>query len=74
LAGRHGNAAQDAAKAKWQYRAVESVPNAVQATMDDLGREGWEVFNVYGAATLNNEGGQLKMVPHTFHIFARRPM
>ena len=66
-------AAPAAPKPIWQYRQVECPPSAVQATLEDLGRDGWEVFNVYGASTLNNEGGGLKQVPHTFYVFAKKP-
>ena len=69
-----GAAAQGAAKTVWLYRQVEVPPSAIQATLEDLGRDGWEVFNVYGASTLNNEGGGLKNVPHTFYVFAKRPL
>lgn len=68
-----GAAAQGTAKTVWQYREVEVQPSAIQAALEDLGRDGWEVFNVYGASTLNNEGGGLKNVPHTFYVFAKRP-
>ena len=36
---------QGAAKVVWQYRQVETPSNAIQATLEDLGRDGWEVFN-----------------------------
>ena len=68
-----GAAAQGAAKTVWQYREVEVQPSSIQAALEDLGRDGWEVFNVYGASTLNTEGGNLKNVPHTFYVFAKRP-
>lgn len=58
----------------WQYRSVEAMPGAVQATMDELGREGWEVFSIHGASAVSNDGAQAKLVPHTFYVFARRPL
>ena len=64
---------QGAAKVVWQYRQVETPSNAIQATLEDLGRDGWEVFNVYGAAAVNEQAGVVKLVPHTFYVFAKKP-
>jgi hypothetical protein len=74
FASRPGAAAPSAAKTVWQYREVEVQPSAIQAALDDLGRDGWEVFNVYGASAISTEGSNAKLVPHTFYVFAKRPL
>jgi hypothetical protein len=64
---------QGVARMVWQYREMEAPANAVQAALEELGRDGWEVFNVYGAATVSDQDGVAKLVPHTFYIFAKKP-
>jgi hypothetical protein len=68
-----GKPQQGSAKVVWQYREVETPANAVQAALEDLGRDGWEVFDVYGAAAVHDQEGVAKLVPHTFYIFAKKP-
>jgi hypothetical protein len=59
-------------KKVWRYQAIEAQPTSIQATLDDLGRDGWEVFNVFSASRVSNDG-EPKLVPYTFYVFARKP-
>ena len=68
-----GKAAQNPATVGWEYRELEVEPSSIQATLEDLGTDHWEVFDVYPACNLINEGGTLRLDPHTFYVFAKRP-
>jgi hypothetical protein len=63
-------AAQEPKKV-WRYQHIEAQPSGIQATLDDLGRDGWEVFNVFSASRVSNDG-EPKLVPYTFYVFARK--
>ena len=72
IAASAGKAAPSIERKAWEYREVETDPTAIQPTLEQLGRDGWEVFDVYGASTVKDEGGTAKLVPHTFYVFAKR--
>lgn len=74
FAASSGKASPLVERKAWEYREVETEALAIQATLEQLGRDGWEVFYVHGASTVKDEGGTAKLVPHTFYVFAKRPM
>ena len=46
---------------------------AVVATLNDLSKQGWEVFQVIPSWTLKNEDGVNDLIPKSYQVFARRP-
>ncbi len=74
FAASSGKASPAVERKVWEYREVETEAPAIQATLEQLGRDSWEVFYVHGASTVKDDNGTPKLIPHTFYVFAKRPM
>jgi hypothetical protein len=45
---------------------------AVVATLNDLSKQGWEVFQIIPAWTIKSEDGTTDLAPKFYEVFARR--
>ncbi len=46
----------------------------IVATLNDLSKQGWDVFQVIPGWTIKAEDGVTDLVPKTYQVFARRPV
>jgi hypothetical protein len=70
-----GNPAQPvkAAGTVQEFTHQEVQAAAVVATLNDLSKQGWEVFQIIPAWTIKNEDGAMEITPKFYEVFARRP-
>ena len=61
-------------KPKLEYLHQEIKSDAVVQTMNDLDKQGWEVFQVIPSWTIRNDNGETSLTPTGYQLFGRRPL
>jgi len=62
------------AKPKLEYLHQEVKSDAVVQTLNDLDKQGWEVFQLMPNWTIKNDNGEASLSPTGYQIFGRRPL
>ena len=57
-----------------EYTQQEVQANALVETLNELGKQKWEIFQVVPVWKFQNQGGDTEMTPHRYQIIARRPL
>jgi hypothetical protein len=69
-----GNSAQPAkAAGAYEFTHQEVQAASVIATLNDLSKQGWEVFQIIPAWTIKNDDGATELTPKFYEVFARKP-
>jgi hypothetical protein len=61
------------AGAVYEFTHQEVQAAAVVATLNDLSKQGWEVFQIIPAWTIKNEDGATELTPKLYEVFAKKP-
>jgi|GEM_PF-4721596 len=59
--------------------AMEFTHQEVQAetvvqTLNDLSKQGWEIFQIVPTWTVGNQNGGTELTPKTYQVFGRKPL
>ena len=57
-----------------EYLHQEVKSDAVVQTLNDLSKQGWEVFQLMPNFTIKNDNGETSLSPTGYQIFGRRPL
>lgn len=64
-----------AAAARQEFLNQEVQADAIVETLNDLSKNGWEVFQILPTWKLNNaDGGDASLVAKSYQVFGRRPV
>jgi hypothetical protein len=55
-----------------EYTHQEVQAASIVATLNDLSKQGWDVFQIIPSWTIKNEDGTTDLTPKTYQVFARR--
>lgn len=67
-----GGVAPDPRPATKEFTQQEVQAALVVQTLNDLGKQRWEIFQIVPTWTINNANGATEMVPKSYQVFARR--
>jgi hypothetical protein len=73
LAG-SGAARNAAVSPTWEYTQQEVQPNSLVETLNDLGKQHWEVFQVLPIWKFQDLGGGAELWPVRYQVLGRRPV
>ncbi len=69
-----GSTPASSAKPKLEYLHQEVKSDAVVQTLNDLDKQGWEVFQVIPSWTIKNDNGETALTPTSYQLFGRRAL
>lgn len=61
-------------KPRLEYLHQEVKSDAVVQTMNELDKQGWELFQIIPSWTIKNDNGEASLAPTSYQLFGRRTM
>jgi hypothetical protein len=58
----------------WEYTQQEVQPNSLVETLNDLGKQRWEIFQVLPVWKFQDLGGGAELSPIRYQVLGRRPI
>ena len=57
-----------------EFSQQEVQANALVATLNDMSKQHWDVFQITPVWSLRNQNGEAELIPKSYQVFGRRPV
>jgi len=74
IAGAGAASKVEGAATVYEFTNQDVQAAAVVTTLNDLSKQGWDVFQVIPTWTIRNEGEATQLVAKSYQVFARKPV
>ncbi len=68
-----GSSPKPASPPLMEFTHQEVGAGLILQTLNDLSKQGWEIFQIIPTWTVGNQNGVAELTPKTYQVFGRRP-